>query len=221
MKQVILLVVFVFYSHHTFCQDKKLPLTFERSDSMKYLVILVTGDGGMKEIDVQMVRELRVHHMSCIVLNSLKYFWEKKTPDQFANALTPVIKTYLDKWNKKELILMGLSFGADVIPFLYTRMPNELKLQVKQMVLITPASTSDFTIHVTDMMGKDHTYKYDVVKEVEKIKTTKIVTIFGANEKTTFPPNHHQDNFQVYYVKGGHHFTDAKAVVGKMMEGLK
>lgn len=220
MKQLILLLAFVLYSHHAFCQGEKLPLILERFDSTNDLVLLVTGDGGWKNYSVKLADELKVRHTSYMVLNSLKYFWERKTPDEFANELTPVIKAYLEKWNKKELVLMGLSFGADVTPFLYNRMPAELKLRIKQIVLISPASTSDFTIHLSDMMGEAHTYKYDVVKEVEKIKTTKIITFYGDNEKPTFPINHHQDNLQVNFLKGGHHFTDAATVIEKMIEGL-
>lgn len=89
------------------------------------------------------------------------------------------------------------------------------------MVMITPAKTSDFTIHITDMMGVDHDYAYDVEKEVEKIKTTRVLAIFGDREESSFPVSHKQENFKISFIKSSHHFTDAKAVMEKILQELK
>jgi type IV secretory pathway VirJ component len=221
MKQLILLLTLLLSANVSFGQGKVLPLIVEKFDTTRYLVFHITGDGGWRGFDIKLANEFKAHQMSYVFLNSLKYFWSRKTPDQLAKDITPVIKDYLRKWDKKELILAGFSFGAEILPFLYTRLPLDLKQKVKQIVLITPASTSDFVVHVTDMMGIDHNYGYDVVKEVEKIKTTKVLAIFGEKEESTFPASHKQENFQITFIKGSHHFTDAKSVMEKVLNELK
>jgi type IV secretory pathway VirJ component len=203
----------LFFFNPLLGQDKKLPLIVSKSDSTQYLVFHITGDGGWRGFDIKLADAFKSHQMSYVYLNALKYFWKAKTPDQIAIDIIPAINYYLNKWDKKELILVGFSFGAEIIPFVYNRLPDDIKQKVKLVVSITPASTSDFTIHVSDMMGVDRHYKYDVVKEVEKIKTTKVLVMFGEKEDSTFPKNMKQENLKITFTKGGHHFTDAKAVM--------
>jgi type IV secretory pathway VirJ component len=217
----LILSVFLFSFNPAIGQEKGEPLIVNKSDSSNYLVFHITGDGGWHSFDIKMANEFKSHHLSYVYLNSLKYFWKTKTPDELAIDIIPVLREYLEKWNKKELILSGFSFGAEIIPFLYTRLPEDLKQKVKMVIAITPASTSDFTIHVSDMMGVDHKYIYDVPKEVEKIKTTKVVVIFGEKEKSTFPESMKQENLKIEFIKGGHHFTDAKSVMEEYIAELK
>jgi type IV secretory pathway VirJ component len=221
MKQLILFLILLFSANLSFCQGKDLPLILEKSDSTKYLIFHITGDGGWRGFDIELAKEYKAHQMSYIILNAQKYFWSAKTPDALTNDISPVLEDYLKKWDKKELLLVGFSFGAEIMPFLYNSLPQNLKIRVKCLILITPAASSDFTIHLTDMIGVNHHYSYDVVKEVEKIKIPEILTIFGEKEDSTFPENHEQDNFKIEYTKGGHHFTDSRSVMELILKVLK
>lgn len=221
MKQLFFISFLLISASFLFGQDEELPLTFEKSDSTKYLVFYISGDGGVKGFDINLSNEFKSHQFSYIYLNAYKYFWSAKTPEQLANDVIPVIRNYLKEWDKSEIVLTGFSFGAEVIPFLYNRLPEDLKQKVKLVVLLTPASTSDFTIHFSDMIGTDNTYANDVVKEVEKIRTTKVLAIFGEKEDSSFPENHKQENYQTLMIKGSHHFTDADAVMEAMLDELK
>lgn len=208
-------------SAYAFSQRQDLPIVFDKGENSKYLVFYTSGDGGLGGFNSKMANEFKAHQLSYISLNALNYFWSAKTPDQYALDMTPMLRHYLQEWDRKELVLVGFSFGAEVIPFLYTRLPDDLKQKVKRLILITPASTSDFKIHFSDMMGVDHTYAHDVVKEIEKIRTARVLAIFGEEESSSFPITHKQDNFQISFVKGSHHFTDAKTVMEMILNELK
>lgn len=216
----IILFALLFQANTVFSQTKELPLITGKLDTTKYLVFHISGDGGWRGFDVKMAEEFKNNGLSYIALSSLKYFWTTKTPDQLVKDVEPVLKDTLQAWHKKEIVLVGFSFGAEIMPFVITRLPDYLKQKIKLMVLITPARTSDFTIHLTDLMGVGHNYAYDVAAEVEKIKTTKILAIFGEKENSTFPKTLKQANLKITFVKGSHHFTDAKAVMGIIMQEL-
>jgi type IV secretory pathway VirJ component len=221
MKHLTFIAVLLVLTRLLFGQSENLPLLLEKSDSTNYLVFHVTGDGGMRGFDVKLEEQFKTHGISYIFLNAYKYFWSTKTPDQFAGDILPVIKDYMAKWGKCKIVLSGFSFGAEVIPFLYTRLPDELKQKVRLVLLLTPASTSDFTIHLADMIGVDNRYANDVVKEVERITTTPVVAIFGEKEDSTFPSDHKQDNYQAIFIRGSHHFTDADEVMEEVLNQLK
>jgi type IV secretory pathway VirJ component len=201
-------------------QSVDFPLKLGVNDTSKYMVFHITGDGGWMGFDIKLTKEFQAYHMPYVVLNSRKYFWKSKTPDGLAKDMIPVMYEYLKKWNKNEILLTGFSFGAEIIPFLYNRLPDDLKDKVKMITMITPAGTSDFTIHLTDMMGIEHQYKYDVVKEVGKIKNIKILAIFGKKEHSTFPADYKQKNVSIAFIKGTHHFTDDKTVMGILINEL-
>jgi type IV secretory pathway VirJ component len=219
-KKIIVSLLFPF-ALSSKAQDRDMPLVVGQKDTSRFLVFHICGDGGWKRFDVKLGDEFSAQHMPYVCLNSIKYFWSAKTPDQLAKDMIPVIHEYLKKWNKTEIILTGFSFGAEVLPFLYTRLPADLKQKVKLVMLITPAGTSDFAVHVSDMLGFDRKYPYDVAKEVEKIKNVKVLGVFGDKENSTFPMGHKQENCKITFVKGSHHFTDAKAVMDLLVKELK
>jgi type IV secretory pathway VirJ component len=221
MKPLTFIILLLISTRLLFGQEESLPLLLEKSDSTNYLVFHITGDGGMRGFDVKLSDEFKAHKLSYIFLNAYKYFWSPKSPDQLASDIVPVIRDYLEEWGKNAIVLSGFSFGAEVIPFLYTRLPEGLKQKVKLVVLLSPASTSDFTIHIADMIGADNTYVNDVVKEVEKITKPQVLAIFGEKEDSSFPSNHKQDNYHTLFIKGSHHFTDADGVMESVLDELK
>ena len=84
-----------------------------------------------------------------IVLNSLKYFWSKKSPEEATNAAIALLEEYTAIWKKKNILLCGYSFGADVMPFIYNRLPGVLKEKVTRIQLLSPSAYTDFEIHVS------------------------------------------------------------------------
>jgi type IV secretory pathway VirJ component len=219
--KLVLTFFLLLFTYNISGQGNGPPLITNKSDSSETLVFHITGDGGWRGFDIKLADEFKSHHLSYVYLNALKYFWKSKTPDQLKEDMIPVLREYLKKWNKKELILTGFSFGAEIIPFLYTRLPEDLKQKVKLVVAVTPAASSDFTIHVTDMIGVDHKYAYNVSNEVEKIKKTKVLIVFGEKETSTFPMSMKQENIKIMFTKGGHHFTDAGTVMEYILTELK
>src|SRR5205823_11210171 len=93
---------------------KKLPLievpaTRGASDT---LVVFVSGDGGWAKIDKSISAILASEGMPVVGLNSLQYFWTKRTPESASRDLQSIIDTHLG--TRKSVLLVGYSRGADV-----------------------------------------------------------------------------------------------------------
>jgi type IV secretory pathway VirJ component len=202
---------------------KKLPVIIRSGDNNSTPMIFhISGDGGMVRFDTKMSREYNNNGYSFVALNSLKYFETRKSPEKVAHDVVPVIRHYLDTWDKEDLILVGFSFGAEIAPFLYERLPAELKEKVKLLVLLTPAKTSDFHIHIRDMIGIDKKNEpYNVVQETNKIKSPKILAIYGSKEKSIALKDCEQPNLKVLYINGGHGFRNSKTVFNLIMKELE
>ena len=125
----------------------------------------------------------------------------------------------MQKWNKKTIILIGYSFGADVLPFIYNQLPSTIRSKTQQLVLLSPTSNSDFETHFLDRLGiLIRHWKYDVYQEIASIKSIPVVIFWGLEENINPPENTFSSNTHVYYIAGGHNFKDARTVADKIVD---
>ena len=79
-------------------------------------------------------------------LNSLKYFWKQRTPEEAARDVARILRHYLSAWNKQRVLLVGYSFGADVLPFVVNRLPPDLRARVASVSLLGIDSNAAFEV---------------------------------------------------------------------------
>jgi type IV secretory pathway VirJ component len=117
------------------------------------MAVFLSGDGGWRDVDKRVSEKLQQLGISVVGWSSLAYFWRRKTPDQTAADLAAVLQTYERKWNCDEVVLIGFSFGADVLPFLYPRLDPSLRRRIKQISLLSPGEAADWEIQVAGWLG--------------------------------------------------------------------
>lgn len=149
------------------------------------LGVLLTGDGGWAVADRGLSNELAAAGVSVVGLNSLKYFWNRKTPEESASALARILRHYLAAWNKKRAVLIGYSLGADVLPFLMNRLPEDLQATVGTVVLMGPSASAEFEFHVGDWLGRSPGRDaLPVVPEIRKIRSdVAILCVHAAKDE--------------------------------------
>src|SRR5206468_354695 len=133
------------------------------------MAVLLSGDGGWAELDKSVAAGLAAAGVPTVGWSSLRYFWSPKTPEQAAADLVRVITRYARAWNKPRVILIGYSFGAEVLPFLVTRLPPEVRNRVTDVVLLGPGLTASFEFHVAEWFGGSKPTAYRTVPEIEKL----------------------------------------------------
>jgi len=199
---------------------KDLPLNISSSRGIQNnLVIYITGDGGWNSFNQGLIQEFEKQGYGVIALNTRKYFWDEKTPDLFAHDIELLSMHYLKEWNKSSLIIVGYSFGADVASFIPGRLSAEIQKKVIKIVLLSPSSSTDFIIRISDMIGKseNRTRRYKVGPEIEKTDLP-IVCIFGKEEEMTLKNTLRKKvNLNIYEVPGDHQYNDNLKMILKMI----
>lgn len=224
MKRFFVSGLLTLYAVNCFAQKatdsvSKLPLIVlpAPADDNMPMVLMITGDGGWKNFDPRLANQFLQEKAPVVALNALHYFWTKKTPDQTALAVESLLNTYMRQWHKNSFILAGFSFGADVLPFVINRLPESMMEQCKGVALFSPGTSTDFEIHISQMLSDHRQWKYNVVQEMESMKPVKLLCFFG-DEEHEFPvnmiPNHH---WQLIYLKGGHHYEKNTDDIGKIV----
>lgn len=166
------------------------------------MVLYITGDGGWNSFSKNLCNQFAADGVPVIALNSLKYFWSRKTPEEATNAAIALINEYAAVWKKKNILLCGYSFGADVVPFIYNRLPETLKERVTRILLLSPSAYTDFEIHVSYLFISK---KNSVVAEVQKISKP-IICFYGEDENNKPLQNIHIHNSKIIILNGEHHY---------------
>jgi type IV secretory pathway VirJ component len=145
--------------------------------------ILITGDGGWGVTDRGIAQSLAAKGIPVVGLNSLHYFWSTKTTEQAAADLNRIFQHYSALWNRKEAVVVGYSFGADVLPFMLNRIPAETRQKIKVISLLGLSSTADFQFHWTDWFANRKRSTSQMVRpEVEKLRGKRILCFYGTED---------------------------------------
>ena len=116
-------------------------------------------------------------------LDSLQYFWTARTPDGAAADLQRIARHYLAAWGAQQLLLVGYSLGADVLPFMANRLPPDLLGRVRLIVLLGPSRKTSFEFHLTDWLGGSEGGDRPVLPEVAKLRGKPLLCLYGQQEK--------------------------------------
>jgi type IV secretory pathway VirJ component len=201
-----------------------LPLTVLGVDHPSNLMaIVISGDGGWRDLDKTIAENLHEQGMPIVGWDSLRYFWTKKTAQQTADDLAVVMRTFMDKWHANDVALIGYSFGADVMPFAYNRLPADLRSHVVLMALLGFSKTTDFQITVSGWLGEPPgPDAVPVLPEADQIPPTLMQCFYGQGEDDSACPALARRGVEVIRTSGGHHFDgDYAALARDIMVRLK
>ncbi|HGL4259511.1 virulence factor family protein [Burkholderia dolosa] len=184
-----------------------LPLVELPAKGSDRLAIVISGDGGWRDLDKTIAEALQRDGVSVVGIDSLRYFWSEKSPAQTSRDLARVMRTYMARWHANRVALVGYSFGADVMPFAYNRLPADLRDKVAVMSLLGFAPAADFQIRVTGWLGmpaSDNALK--VAPEIAKVPPQLVQCFYGAQEQDTMCPALANTGADVIKTRGDHHF---------------
>lgn len=182
------------------------------------LAVVISGDGGWRDIDKSIAQELQRWGIDVVGWDSLRYFWSKKTPEQTAHDLARILRTYAARWHTKHFALIGYSFGADVMPFAYNRLPTDLRDKVTLMSLLGFAPAADFEIRVFGWLGMPPSAEALPVKdEIARVPPAVVQCFYGADEDDTYCPKLAGTGATVIRTPGGHHFDGTYKKMAKMI----
>jgi type IV secretory pathway VirJ component len=184
------------------------------------IAVLFSGDGGWFSFEQALADNLANSGITTIGIDTKKYFWRRKSPETTASDITKLFSYYGKEWNKSQYMLIGYSQGAEIVPFVQTRLPDEMKGNVISLVMLSPEATTDFEIHISNMVGmgsKQNTY--DVIAEISRIEKTRQICVFGEDENTNVPGLLKSTSVEIIFVPGQHHYKgNAALIIHKIKE---
>jgi type IV secretory pathway VirJ component len=171
--------------------------------------VMITGDGGWRRIDEKITDRLRAAGIPIVGFVASDYYRTRRSPDESACALERVIRYYKIQWRKSKVLLIGYSRGADVLPFMASRLPRDLRESTQLIALLGLEPMIDFKYSpawtLAAYLHKEP--QFAVKPEVEKLRGQNVLCIFGAKEKDSLCHVLDRTAFKIVAEPGGHHFA--------------
>ncbi|MEO7207933.1 MAG: AcvB/VirJ family lysyl-phosphatidylglycerol hydrolase [Steroidobacteraceae bacterium] len=167
--------------------------------------IIMSGDGGWAGLDRDVAAALSAKGIFVVGLDSLRYYWTKRTPEGVAADTDRMIRYYLSHLNTKRVLLIGYSQGADVLPFVVNRLPAATKAAVSLIAILGMSEHALFEFHVSSWISDDNSGP-ETLPEVNRITGIPVLCIYGEDEHDSLCPKLDPGKFKIVKVKGGHHF---------------
>jgi len=181
--------------------------------------VLLSGDGGWAGIDKSLGAALAARGVSVAGFDSLRYFWGARTPDELAADLDRVIRYYAAHWGRSEVLLVGYSQGADVLPFALNRLPPATRASVRLTALLGPGQKASFEFHLSNWIGPGG--DRPIAPEALKLAAADTLCIYGLDEKDSLCPELSPGHARAMPLKGGHHFGgDYDALAGLILDAM-
>lgn len=169
--------------------------------------VFYSGDGGWRDLDRSLADILAAKGLGVVGVDTLRYYWKEKSPDVGARDLTRIIRYYGEQWQCNRIVLLGFSFGADVLPFIASRLPAELRSRVVLVTLLSPERTTAFEIQMNGWLGGKPKLGTPIGPEARKLQGLKIQCIYGQNEGAdSLCTDGTAGPLTVLAKSGGHHF---------------
>ncbi len=171
------------------------------------LGIIVSGDGGWTSMDQVLAAKLAKGGVSVVGLDSLRYFWKRKSPETLAKGLEAIANRYRNAWNRPRLVVIGYSFGADVLPAALAKLSQATREVIDVVALVSPSPYASFEIKVAEWLDLKVDKSAPVQPELAKLGGSAVLCFWGDKDDASLCP-HLSAPVQSFSFKGGHRMND-------------
>ena len=200
-----------------------LPLTIlDAKPTRDTMAVIYSGDGGWRDIDKEVGDVLQQQGVPVVGFDSLHYFWSERDPQVTADDLAKVMSYYRKHWNVRNVLLIGYSFGADVLPRTFNLLPAGEKAHVRQVTLMALSHMVDYKVSVLGWLGASGDGKGgDPLDDIKRIDPALVQCIYGTDEEDDACPQLKGTGVDVIGIDGGHHFDeDYPALTRRVLDAL-
>jgi cellulose synthase/poly-beta-1,6-N-acetylglucosamine synthase-like glycosyltransferase/peptidoglycan/xylan/chitin deacetylase (PgdA/CDA1 family)/spore germination protein YaaH len=199
-----------------------MPITEVPAAEGRTLAFFWSGDGGWKELTADVSAEFSAQDVAVLGVNSRAYITSgTRSPETLVRDAVPLLREYMARWHRDQLLLVGYSRGAGFMPLLYEGLPPDLRAKVRGIVLIGIEHTASFEFHLMDLV-RTASRPTDMLVEpvVNRLGSVPLVCVYGSEESDTICPSLRAPAHLIRR-DGDHHFDrNYKAIATDILKAL-
>ncbi|MBB2970770.1 AcvB/VirJ family lysyl-phosphatidylglycerol hydrolase [Mesorhizobium sp. RMAD-H1] len=184
-----------------------------------YVAVFFSGDGGWRDIDKSIGEWLSNHGIHVVGVDSLRYFWTERTPEEIAEDTDAILKK-ADPTGKLPIVILGYSFGADTFPFAWPHLDPAIRDRTRMIALLGASTTTTFQVTIDGWLGMDGDQK--TAPAIAALPLDRVVCVYGEEEDDTVCTEPSLAAMETIKRPGGHHFDDDyETIAEELLQNLK
>ncbi|MFZ1989117.1 MAG: AcvB/VirJ family lysyl-phosphatidylglycerol hydrolase [Alphaproteobacteria bacterium] len=186
------------------------------------LILFLSGDGGWwGDIDAQLANRFAGEGYAVVGIDTQIWFGPERTVPEIAGHLAELANKYGRATHADKLVLIGYSYGANVIPLALQKTPRDFNAKLAAIVLIAPERKTMLQVTLLEQMGVDPG-DIDLAPSFAALSRPATVCIFGTGEEDeTGCTLDALKGTELISLPGAHHFDhDVKALGDKISAAI-
>lgn len=188
------------------------------------LALLLTGDGGWAGIDRDIARTLADSGVAVVGFDLATYLRVRRTPAEVAHAAARILTHYLATWDRRRIVVVGYSRGAEIAPFLVRGLPDSLQARIDLVAMLGLATRAGFHVTLLDLLKSTSNPKDPPVEpEIQALGQARIpmLCVYGTEEVESYCRDAPEGLMSRIGKSGGHHFDgDHRALARDILAAL-
>lgn len=187
----------------------------------RVLGLAISGDGNWAHMIADLSRTLADSGIPIIGLEARSYLLNGRTPEETASDMERVLRAYLARWDRDEILIVGYSRGADLAPFVVARLPDDLKQRVRLVALLSPTTTTNFHFHWIDLVRSVHrATDIPLLPEMARMRDVRTLCVYGRDERESLCSEAPPGWMHIVVREGGHRTTDYRLLARLVLTEL-
>ena len=169
-----------------------------------FAAVLLTGDLGYKiGMAPQIARRLAADGVPVVAVNTLTYLRKTRTPADITALIAAAERRALRLGQTDRVVLIGQSFGADMLHVGLPELPADLRARVLRVALIVPEDNVQFRASPSEIFDL-WTPTIDALPTARQLNWVPVLCVHGEEEIGSLCPVLTQSNVQRVTLPGGH-----------------
>ncbi|WP_058754679.1 AcvB/VirJ family lysyl-phosphatidylglycerol hydrolase [Sphingomonas endophytica] len=167
------------------------------------VAVFMSGDMGINAgMGPRLIGSLNAHGMTVLSFNSLAAFGQRRTPEDIDRIVADTVARALRMRGARRVVLIGQSFGADMLQYGAASLPVALRPHVAGIVLLVPGSTLLFKVSPGGVL--DGAPDESAIPSARRIDWVQLTCIHGEEEEHSLCPSLTGSNVRSVTLPGGH-----------------
>lgn len=168
-------------------------------------IVFVSGDAGLPRwsLGKQVAQRLAAEDYSVTAVDSLSAFSKRRSPEQAGSILAAAMHEAMRRNPDAPIVLIGQSFGSDIIPIAVAHLPAELRSRIARIILTVPGTQAYLQVSPAEMLG---TARPDLplLPFVRRLPPVPLTCIYGIQEPDSLCRAISGPNIRTVALSGGH-----------------
>ena len=168
-------------------------------------IVFVSGDAGLPRwsLGKQVAQRLSAEDYAVTAVDSLSAFSKRRSPEQAGAILAAAMHEAMRRNPGAPIVLIGQSFGSDIIPIAVAHLPADLRSRIARIILTVPATQAYLQVSPAEMLG---TAKPDLplLPFARQLPPVPLTCIYGIRERDSLCRAISGPNIRTVALPGGH-----------------